>query len=132
MKANDCPWPETVDEKLEGAGVAVAQLASKAHGGSEDLATQVIRQTGCRRHLDDLLEVALHAAIALAEVGDRAVDVAEDLHLDVTRLRDELLDVEVTVPKGRLRFRSTAVVRRGDRVGALDHARARRRRQRRP
>src|SRR5207302_5858797 len=40
-----------------------------------------------RRLLDDLLVAPLHTALALAERECLTVRVAEDLHLDVTRLR---------------------------------------------
>ena len=99
-----------VDQELERAGIAVAGTAGEAHRGIDDPGTEVIREAGRRRHLDDLLEVPLHAAFALAEVGDRAVDVAEDLHLHMACLLDELLDVEVAVAEGGLRLGATALV----------------------
>ena len=40
---------------------------------------------GAGRLLDDLLVAALDRALALAEVHERAVPVAEYLHLDVAR-----------------------------------------------
>ena len=47
--------------------------------------------------LDDLLETALQGAVALAEVDDVAVLVREDLHFDVLRVHEELLDEDVIV-----------------------------------
>ena len=45
--------------------------------------------------LEQLLVAALDRALALAEVDDGAVMVAEDLELDVARVLDVLLDVDV-------------------------------------
>ena len=49
-----------------------------------------------RRLLDHLLVSALDRALALEEVDDVAVRVAEHLDLDVARLLDELLDVDAS------------------------------------
>ena len=45
---------------------------------------------------------ALDRALALAEVHDVAVVVAEDLELDVARVLEILLDVDVAVAEGGL------------------------------
>ena len=47
---------------------------------------------------------ALHGALALAEIDDVTVLVAEDLHFDVTRVDDGLLDVHLVVAEGALGF----------------------------
>ena len=47
---------------------------------------------------------ALHGAFALAELDAVAVLVGEDLHLDVARVDDELLDIDFVVAKRALRF----------------------------
>ena len=113
-----------VDEELEGSGVAVADARREAHRAVDDGVAHGVVEAGRRGHLDDLLEVPLHAALALAEVGDGAVGVAEDLHLDVARAAHELLDVQVAVAERRLRLGAAALVDGGDLVGALHHARA--------
>ena len=51
------------------------------------------------RDLDNLLEPALDGALALPQLADPAPPVREDLHLDVARVGDVLLDVEVAVPE---------------------------------
>ena len=67
------------------------------------------------RDLDELLVAALHAAVALAEVRDRAGAVADDLHLDVARARQQLLDVDArrrrTRPRASERQRAKASAR---------------------
>ncbi len=57
-----------------------------------------------RRLFDDLLMAALQGAVALAEVHDVAVVVGEHLDLDVARLLQELLHVDLGVAEGRQRF----------------------------
>jgi hypothetical protein len=50
--------------------------------------------------LDDLLVAALERAVALEEVDDIAVGVAEDLDLDMAGVGDELLDQDGGVAEG--------------------------------
>ena len=54
-----------------------------------------------RGDLDDLLMPALHRAIALEEVDEIAVLVAEQLHFDVRGALDELLQEDVGTAEGR-------------------------------
>ena len=56
---------------------------------------QLARQVDARRDLDDLLVPALDRAVALPEVHEVAVRVAEDLHLDVLGARDVALEEHV-------------------------------------
>ena len=51
--------------------------------------------------LEQLLMAALDRALALAEVDDGAVMIAEHLELDVARALDVLLDVDVADAEGR-------------------------------
>ena len=54
--------------------------------------------------LEQLLVPPLDRALALAEVHDRAVMIAEHLELDVARVLDVLLDVDVADAEGRFRL----------------------------
>ena len=92
------------EQELDRAGVAVAggpgrgdrrRAHALAHGG---------RQRRRRTLFDDLLMAALQRALALEEVHDVAVVVAEHLQLDVARPFDELLDVERAVAERRRRL----------------------------
>src|SRR5207302_639926 len=67
-----------------------------------DLLAHVRRQVRRRRFFHQLLMAALKAAIALPQVGDVAVAVGEDLHLDVAGLLDVLLHVDAAVLEGVL------------------------------
>ena len=111
-----------VDEELEGAEVGVADAVRESQRRLDDLAAQRVRQVGRGSDLHDLLVAALDAALALAEVGDRAVLVAEDLHLDVPGARDHLLHVEIAVAEGAERLGATALVGGLDVVGVGDGA----------
>src|SRR5690606_31467986 len=68
-----------VVEELHGARVVVADAPGERDGGvAEVLADGRVELDG-GRDLDDLLIAALHGAVALVEVDDVSVAVAEDL-----------------------------------------------------
>ena len=69
------------------AAIAAAPMRSRTAGAS----------AGDGTLFDDLLMAALQRALALEEVHDIAVVVAEHLQLDVTRPFDQLLDVQRAV-----------------------------------
>ena len=98
-------------DEVEGAGVAVHQELDGAGalvvGGLGDLQAQRaellplrLAEVGCGGAFDDLLVAALDRAVALPQVVDRAVPVAEDLHLDVAGVQDQLLQVALAVAEG--------------------------------
>src|SRR5690606_3981526 len=61
--------------------------------------------------LDDLLVAALHRALALPQVHDVAVRIAEDLDLDVARRFDVLLEQQRVVAERRLRLATRTLER---------------------
>ena len=67
--------------------MAVARLGVEVRGGA---------------FLDQLLVAALHRAVALPEVDHVAVLVGQHLHLDVPRVLDVFLQVDVGVAEGGL------------------------------
>ena len=75
-----------------------ANATASAHIRSRSSRVEVRR----RRDLDDLLVPALHRAVALEEVDHVARAVGEDLHLDVPRVDDGLLDEHGRVAEGAL------------------------------
>src|SRR5439155_24950386 len=81
-------------------------------------------EPGSRRHLDHLLVPALQRAVALAEVDDGAAAVADELHLDVARVPEELLDVEVAIAERGARLRPAARPRVLEPRGRVDDAHA--------
>ena len=90
-----------VDDELGRPGVRVLRLArDRDRGLRERLALSIFeRRRG--RLLEDLLVPALRRAVALAEREDLAVRVGKDLHLDMPRPLDELLEHEPLVVERR-------------------------------
>ena len=96
--------------------VPVAQKFQRAHTGIADSADSLghgakkrralLRPDGRRGRLfEQLLVVALHGAVALAEADDVPLLVGEDLHLDVPRRGDALFKIDRAVAERGLAFR---------------------------
>ena len=83
-----------------------------------------------RRLLDDLLVAPLDRAVALEEVDDVAVGVAEHLHLDMARPFEIALDQHAVVAEGALRLAPGAVEGAGELAGARRRCACRARRRR--
>ena len=96
--------PAIVEQELHRAGAAVADLPGEGHGVGTDPIPQRGRQIRGGRQFDDLLMAALDTAVALEQVNDVAVGVGEDLHLDVARVDDGLLEEHPGVAERRRRF----------------------------
>src|SRR5437899_2559615 len=77
-----------MDEELEGAGVVQADGPADGEGGVEDALAQGRVEVEGGGDLDDLLVPALDGAVALVEVDEVAVRVAEELDLDVAGVGD--------------------------------------------
>ena len=95
-------------DELDGAGRVVADGSRQrdrllAHRGAG-----VGIEQRARRLLRHLLVAALDRALALAEMDDIAVLVAEHLDLDVTRIGDEFLDEHPIVAERRFGLRAGA------------------------
>ena len=89
-----------VHQELDGAGALVVGGAGDPQAERADMLALLLGQVGRRGALDDLLVAPLHRAVALPEVIDRPVLVAEDLHLDVAGVEDHLLEVALAVAEG--------------------------------
>ena len=74
--------------------------------------------------LEQLLMAALDRALALAEVDDGAVMIAEHLELDVARPLDVLLDVDVADAERRFGLALRRLERLAQLVWRADHAHA--------
>ena len=114
--------PVEVVEEFDGAGVVVTDLAGDAHGGVAELGDDVGRQAETGGDLDDLLVAALDGAIALVEVDDVAVAVAEDLHLDMFRARDVFFEEDGGVAEGAVGLALGLVEQVGEVGGLVDDA----------
>ncbi len=89
-----------VGDELHGACTDIADRLGGPDRGIPHRTADLGRHAGRRRLLYHLLMPALQRAVALEEVDDIAVPVAEDLHLDVTRLRQIAFEKHRTVAEG--------------------------------
>ena len=78
-----------IDEELDRAGADVVDGLGRLHGDPAHGLARLRVERGRGRLLDHLLVAALDRALALVDVNDVAVLVAEHLHLDVARRVDE-------------------------------------------
>ena len=92
--------PVLVHQELDGARVLVADVGEAAAQSLADLFAHLRCDLQRGRFFDQLLMAALDGALALEERGDIAVLIGQHLELDVARLLDELLHVELAVAEG--------------------------------
>ena len=90
----------TVDEELDGPGTLVGDRAGEGHRGGVQAGANRGAQVGGEGLLDQFLAPALQRAFPLEQM-DRAVAVAEHLHLDVAGAGDVALEVQAVVAEGR-------------------------------
>ncbi len=88
-----------VDDELDGAGVGVAGGLDQPDGRLAHGSARLGREARPRAFFDQLLMPALHGAVALPEMDDVAVLVGEDLHFDVPRPLDVLLEIDAGIAK---------------------------------
>ncbi len=111
-----------VHEELDGAGGAVADRLAQRDGRVADRVAQRGLQRQARRDLDDLLMTPLHGAVALPEVHEVAVRVAQHLYFDVLGARDVALEEHVAAAERRGRFAPRFGELAGELVGARHDA----------
>ena len=90
------------EEEFRGSRADVAEIGRDLDRGVADLRALDRVQARCRRLLEDLLVPPLHRTLPLAEMAYEAVGVAEQLHLDVPRLRHVALEQKPPVTEGAL------------------------------
>ena len=89
-----------VHQELERPEVREPGLPREREGGGDDPLAEARIEVRGGRDLDDLLAPPLEAALALAEIDDRARPVAGHLDLDVPGPLDEAFDVEIVTAEG--------------------------------
>ena len=102
IRLHEIEIPLRVHQELECAGVRVVHRARRFDDDATHLAAHLLGERQRRRLLEQLLVASLDGALALAEVDDVTVAVAEDLELDVAWRLDVLLDVDVADTEGGL------------------------------
>ena len=90
-----------VHQELDRAGVGVVDGAGDRGRRFGDGAARLLRHRHRGTLLDDFLVAPLQRTLALDERQHRAVLVAEQLHLDVTRLQDPPLEIHGGIAEGR-------------------------------
>ena len=118
--------------ELDRAGADITDRARRGDRGLAHCAARRSARSRCRRFLDHLLMAALDRAIALEQMDRVAVRVGEDLHLDVARPGQVLLDQHPVVAEGRGGFALCAFERCGEFAGSATTRMPRRRRRPRP
>ena len=101
-----------VDKELDGPGVEIVRGFAHANSDFAHAAAHIFIDDWRRRFFQHFLMPALYRALTLAEVDDVAMLVAENLHLDVPGVDDQLFDVDFVVAEGALRFAARGLVRR--------------------
>ena len=91
-----------VHQELDRAGAFVIHRRADLLAERAQLLTLGLGQVGSRGTLHDLLVAPLDRAVTLPEVVKVAVLVAEDLHLNVARAQDHLLEISLAIAEGGL------------------------------
>ena len=102
------------DQELDGARVGVADVTRDLQRVVSQARAQRLGQRPRGRVFDDLLVPALHRAVALVQVDDVAVVVAQDLHLDVLGALDQLLEEDRIVAERLARLGARALQQLGE------------------
>ena len=113
-----------VDEELKRGEAAIADGGGDADRRVGEARSGLGAEERAGRPFDDFLVAALEAALALAEMGDAARAVADDLHLDMSRAGQQAFDDDRRVAEGRGGFRLAAGVSLFDLVGGGHDAHA--------
>ena len=114
----------TVYQKFERPEAVVIHRACELPSRFDNPLTKAVAQGRAWRHLDQLLIAALDGALALPQMTDRAMAVANDLHLDMTRLADQPLDINTVAAECRFRLGLTARIGWFQVVSILDRTHA--------
>src|SRR5580692_2589809 len=109
----------TIDEHFYCAQASIFQMPRKRNCRAMYLFAQRFTDVGCWRFFHKFLIAPLYRAVASAEMDDFFA-VTENLHFDVTAVRDVTLDIQTRIPKTGLRFRHRPF-HRGSELGSVAH-----------
>ncbi len=93
-----------IHEELDGAGMRVIDAARQLQRRLAERLALLWCQVRRGRPLDHLLIAPLHRAVALEQMHQIAVLVAENLHFDVAGADDHLLQIDLVVAESCRRF----------------------------
>ncbi len=122
----DLQEPEVVavQKEFHRTGGRIADLACHGYRGLPHLLPQVVAQRGRRRFFDDLLVAALNGTLALEQMHQIAVAVAEDLDFHMPSRGNPAFQEQRVVAKRRTGFATSASHRFFQPFRAFDHAHA--------
>src|SRR5262245_34745488 len=103
-----------VNQELDGSRVLIAHRRGDLDGRVGDARAECGADKRRGGLLQNFLVTALDRALALEEVHDPAVGIAEDLHLDVVWTFKPSLDVQAAIAKRGHGFASRRLYRRFD------------------
>ena len=107
-------------QELDGSDPAVTHRPAQFDGRLQQPKAHRRVQPPGRRQFDDLLALALDAAVAIPEVDDLSRAIAQNLHFDMTRAGHQPFDIEVAHTEGRQRLGGAAFIGRRQVLGPLD------------
>ncbi|MPL84613.1 hypothetical protein SDC9_30578 [bioreactor metagenome] len=95
-----------LEQELDRAGARIAELGHRVGADLADPRALFGGDAGAGSLFQHLLVAALQRAVALAQMHGAALAIAEDLDLDVTRLLEIFLHVDLVIAEGGLRLRT--------------------------
>ncbi len=101
-----------IHQELDRAGMGVAHRCHQLQRAAAQRGTSCRVQVGRRGAFHHLLVAPLHGAVALVQMHQIAVLVAQDLHLDVACAADQLLEIDLVVAEGGQRLAPRGFQRR--------------------
>ena len=101
--------PVLVQEEFDGGGVHIVGLFDQPDRRVRQTLSITLLQRGAGRLLDHLLVTPLDGAVALIEMNRVALPIGHHLDLDVSRLNDELLDVDASFAESGFRLHACGV-----------------------
>ena len=113
-----------IEKEFDGAGVVVADAAANFQRGIAQFLANARFERHGRGDFHDLLMAALHGAIALVQVQDVAVAVAEHLHLDVLGAGNVFFQENGGIAEGAAGLVAGLVQKVGEVAGLGHHAHA--------
>ena len=113
-----------VGNELDRSGPLVIHRPSGLHRGGAERGANLVAQAGGRGFLDHLLVAALERAVALEQMHDIAMGIAEDLDLDMARACDIDLQQDAVIAEGGLRLAAAGGQSGGEILRAVHPAHA--------
>ena len=113
-----------VEQELDGPRVLIGDRLADLDRRLADRIANLRVQKRSRRDLDHFLMASLDRAVSLEQMDQVSMLVAEQLHFDVTRLRNEFLDKNVGRSERGHRFALSRLKQSGEILGLEHHAHA--------